>query len=112
MSRKRKSECVHPGCVYALDEEIEEEESDAEKKEKESGVNVATREAAERAEKLRRDGFEAGLFADAIEGANDGVAGKAAAEGAELIMGPDGKIAAIAPHKGSAKSEGDIAEQS
>ncbi|MGB2622811.1 MAG: hypothetical protein WA857_16605 [Candidatus Acidiferrum sp.] len=112
MSRKRRSGCVHPGGVVALNEEIEEEESDAEKKEEESGVDVAAREAAERGEKLRRDSFEAGLFADAVERADDGVTGKTAAEGAEFVMGPDGKIAAITPHKCSAKSEGDIAEQS
>jgi hypothetical protein len=112
LSRKRRSRCVHPGCVDVLDEKIEEKESHAEKKEEESGVDVAAREAAERAEKLRGDGFEAGLFADAVEGADHGVTGKAAAESAEFVMGPDGKIAAIAPHKCSAKSEGDITEQS
>ena len=72
---------------------------------------MPARETAEGAEELRRKHFKARLFARAIEWAVERIAREAAAEGAEFIVGPHGKVVALAPNQGCADGEGDISEQ-
>ncbi|MGB6899740.1 MAG: hypothetical protein WBE12_14165 [Candidatus Acidiferrum sp.] len=108
MSRTGESRCVHP-----LDEKIEEEKKDAEKEQEDEGrINVTAGEAAERADKLRWNSSEARLFAPAVEWANNRVAGKAAAKGAELVVGPNGKVVASAPNESGADRENDVTDHS
>jgi hypothetical protein len=67
-------------------------------------MNLLPRKAPERSKKLRRNGSKAGLFPDAIERANDRVAGKAAAECTDFVVDPDEKVVTPPPSQGSAGS--------
>lgn len=107
LSRTRTSRCVHP-----LDEKIEEKKKDAEKKQDESRINLPAREAGQRTKKLGRNGLEARLFAETVKRADDGIAGKAAAKGAEFVLGPHGKIVTLAPNEGRADSEHEVTKKS
>jgi len=74
-------------------------------------MNMPAREAAERAKELRGDNFQARLHPYAIKRADYRIAGQAAAEGAELVVGPHGKIISLAPEKSGANRKSDVAQQ-
>lgn len=93
-----------------LDEEVEEEEEGAKEEEVGHGADAGVRNPAKRAYDRDRDGAEAGLFAEAVEGANFGMAGEAAAEQGEFFMDPSGEDVASAPDKGGPQDEQAIAE--
>jgi hypothetical protein len=94
--------------VHALDEEIENEENRPEKKQYEGRVDVPARKAAKRMNKLGWHGLEPRLFPNAIKGSDHDVARKAAPEGPELVVNPNGKVVTIAPNQGRANREGDV----
>ncbi len=96
----------------ASDKKIEQEEKRAENQKHCAKINAMAGKTAERADKLGRDGLEAGLFAEAIERADDSVAGKTAAEGTGFLVHPDEDCFTIAPGQGRADHENNIAEKS
>ena len=111
---KARRECPERGgaaVFIRLDEEIEKEENRAEEQKDERGIDMPPREPPERSEKLGRNGLQAGLFADAIKRTNDRVAGKAAAEGAELVVRPDEEVFTLSPSESCAEGKGEITQE-
>ena len=111
---KARRDCPQRGAEVVfirLDEEIQNEENRPQKKQDEGGIDVPPREAAERAEKLGRNGLQAGLFAEAIKWTDDRIAGKAAAEGAELVVGPDEEGFTLLPSESRAAGKSEITQQ-
>jgi hypothetical protein len=98
--------------VHALDEEIEKKKDGAKKNKDESRIDLTARKAAERTEALLGNSDEAGLLAAAIERADKGVTGKAAAESPKFIMSPNGEVGTVAPEKDSAQHKNNVAKQS
>jgi hypothetical protein len=83
----------------ASNKEIQQEQKQAEEEKRGAGIDAAAREATEGADKRSRDGFKAGFLAEHVKRANGGIAGEGAAEDGNLVMNPNGKVPAIAPHQ-------------
>lgn len=98
--------------MHSLDKEIEKEENRAKEKQDEGRVNVPARKPAERSKELNGYGFEPGLFAYSVKWADDRIAGKAAAKGAELIVDPNSEVRALTPNQGGTQGESDVPKQS
>ena len=93
-----------------LDEEIQNEENRAEEQKDERGIDMPPREPPERSEKLGRNGLQAGFFPDAIKRTDDRVAGKATAEGAELVVRPDEEVFTLSPSESRAGGKDEITQ--
>src|SRR6266851_8830768 len=97
------------GSDLGSDEEIEQDQQGSEKSENHAAGNGVARNAAKRTDKVGGDSFEARIRARAVEGADNGIARKAAAHEARFIMDPNIDFIAAAPDQGSSQYEEQIA---
>jgi len=96
--------------LFDLDEEIEKEQEWAEEQEIGYRADAGVRNAAEGTSYTDGNGAEAGFFAEAVEGADFGVTGKATAEESKLLMDPDVEDFTRAPDQSSAHNKEAIAD--
>src|SRR5713226_6349150 len=100
---------IEPGRRSRLHEEIEQDQKGSEKSENHTAGNGVAGNAAKRTDKIGGDSFETRIRARAIEGADNGIARKAAAREARLVMDPIVNFIAAAPDQSSAQYEEQIA---
>src|SRR5216684_3357215 len=100
---------IEPGRRSRLHEEIEEDQQGSEKRENHAAGNGVAGNAAKRTDKIGGDSLEARIQARAVEGADNGIARKAAAREARLVVDPIVNFIAAAPDQSSAQHEEQIA---
>src|SRR5580692_4768161 len=94
-----------------LDEEIENKENRAKKKEDESRVNMSPRKAPKGVHELARHSFEPGFLTKAVKRANHCVARQTPSKRSELVMHPNRKVVTIAPNQSCADAKRDVPKQ-
>src|SRR5260221_12497130 len=102
---------IEPGRRSRLNEKIEQDQQGSEKSENHTAGNGVAGNAAKRTDKICGDSFETRIRARAVEGADNGIARKAAADEARFIMDPNINFIAAGPDQGSSQYKDQIARQ-
>jgi hypothetical protein len=92
-----------------LDEEVEEKKERADAEKDRGAIDLTARDAFELAEKAIRQKDQSRFLAEAGRFCRNDMSDNLAAESAELVMEPDGNIAAVNPEKSGAGGKDKIA---
>jgi len=97
--------------MMKLDEEIENKENRAKKKQDESRVNMSPRKAPKGVQELARHGFEPGFLTKTVKRAYHRVARQTPSKRSEFVVHPNRKVITIAPNQSSAAAKRDVSKQ-
>jgi len=110
MSFKKPTKRIAGREEKESDKEIESKKKDAKNQKNGWAVDATAGEARDGMKESNRDGFETRVSADGVKRAGRNVTGKITTKKRKLIVKPQRKIAAVAPHERGASQEQEIAE--